>query len=266
MSSGIDGSHTLGTAGDPGRRVTMQPFPGETPEYRKARDALLEREIELRRQMEAVAEARRALPPGGTVPEDYVFDRLDDSGAPTQVRLSELFEPGRDSLAIYNFMFPRHGGDERPGPREGETAKLPLAEGPCPSCTAFIDQLDAAEPHVAAYANLVVVAKASIDRVARFGRERGWRNIRLLSSSHNSFAREYGGEVDGQQMPIMNVFRREGDFIRHFWASEMLYAPPDPNQDPRHVGTIEPSWNLFDLMPEGRGTDWTEHFDYNCCH
>src|SRR5258706_14177337 len=100
-------------------------------------------------------------------------------------------------------MFPRHSGDDRPGPQLGESAKLALAEGPCPSCTALIDQLDGAEPHVAAHAGLVVVAKAPIDRVARFGRERGWRNIRLLSSRDNSFARDYNDEVDGQQQPIL---------------------------------------------------------------
>jgi predicted dithiol-disulfide oxidoreductase (DUF899 family) len=241
----------------------MQPFPGESPEYRNARDALLEREIDLRRQMEAVAEARRALPPGGEVPEDYVFEELDDRGEVTQVKLSELFRPGKGALAIYNYMFPRHAGDDRPGPRAGDTAKLPLIEGPCPSCTALIDQLDGAEPHVSAHANLVVVAKAPIERLATFGRERGWRNIRLLSSRANSYARDYNGEVDGQQMPMMNVFTRDGDVIRHFWGSEMLYAPTDPGQDPRHLGTIEPAWTLFDLMPQGRGTDWNEQLDYD---
>ena len=49
-------------------------FPGESAEYRAARNRLLEREVELRRQMEAVAAARRELPPGGPVPEDYVFE------------------------------------------------------------------------------------------------------------------------------------------------------------------------------------------------
>jgi predicted dithiol-disulfide oxidoreductase (DUF899 family) len=243
----------------------MPAFPGETPEHRKARNELLEREIALRRETEAVAQARRALPPGGKTPEDYVFEGLDEGGAVTEVKLSELIQPGTDAVAIYNYMFPRHSGDERPGPHDGESAELPLAEGPCPSCTALIDQLDAAEPHVAAYANVVIVAKAPIERVATFGRERGWRNIRLLSSAGNSYARDYAGEIDGQQMPMMNVFAREGGAIRHFWASEMLYAPADPNQDPRHLGTIEPAWNLFDLMPAGRGADWEEQLDYACC-
>ena len=43
-------------------------FPGESAEYRAARDRLLEQEIELRRAMEAVAAARRELPPGGRRP------------------------------------------------------------------------------------------------------------------------------------------------------------------------------------------------------
>jgi predicted dithiol-disulfide oxidoreductase (DUF899 family) len=242
----------------------MHAFPGETPEYRRARDQLLLREIELRRLTESVAESRRALPPGGVVAQDYVFDELDDGGAVKEVKLSELFGVGKDSLAVYSFMFPRHSGDDRPGPQHGESAKLPIEESPCPSCTALIDQLDAAEPHVAAHAGLVVVAKTSIDRLATFGRERGWRNIRLLSSSGNTFARDYHGEVDGQQMPMMNVFRRDGDLIRHFWGSELLYAATDPNQDPRHLGTVEPAWNLFDLMPNGRGVDWDEQLDYDC--
>ena len=46
-------------------------FPNESPKYRAARNALLEREVALRRQMEAVAVELRALPPGGDVPEDY---------------------------------------------------------------------------------------------------------------------------------------------------------------------------------------------------
>src|SRR5215212_10063538 len=96
-------------------------FPGESVEYRAARDRLLEQEIELRRAMEAVAAARRELPPGGVVPEDYVFEGLGEDGRPSAVRLSQLFAPGRDSLAIYSFMFPRDPTDDRPGPTTGQT-------------------------------------------------------------------------------------------------------------------------------------------------
>jgi predicted dithiol-disulfide oxidoreductase (DUF899 family) len=238
-------------------------FPGESREYRAARDRLLQREIELRRQMEAVAEQRRKLPPGGVVPEDYVFQGAGPDGTPTDVRLSELFAPGRDSLVIYSFMFPRTYRGERPGPPEGKTALLPLEEGPCPSCVALLDQLEGAAVHAGLGLNLAVVAKAPIDRVLTFGEERGWRWLRLLSSAGNTYNRDYLAETEeGSQMPILNVFHRDGDVIRHFWGSELLFAPTDPGQDARHVGDLEPIWNLFDLTPEGR-PDRDELFSYD---
>src|SRR5881396_441234 len=106
-------------------------FPGESAEYRAARNQLLEQEIELRRAMEAVAVARRELPRGGVVPENYVFQGTTADGATADVRLSDLFAPGKDSLVIYSFMFPRDPSDQRPGPGARQTALLPLAEGPC---------------------------------------------------------------------------------------------------------------------------------------
>src|SRR5262245_58477094 len=80
-------------------------FPNETPEYRRARQALLEREVALRREMEAVAVQLRALPPGGEVPHDYSFDCIGADDAPSTVRLSELFRGG-DTLVVYHYMFP----------------------------------------------------------------------------------------------------------------------------------------------------------------
>jgi predicted dithiol-disulfide oxidoreductase (DUF899 family) len=239
-------------------------FPGESAEYRAARNRLLEQEIELRRAMEAVAAARRELPPGGVVPEDYVFQGADEGGTPTEVSLSELFAPDRDSLVIYSFMFPRDPGDERPGPKTGQTALLPLAEGPCPSCVALLDQLDGASEHATQHVNLAVVAKAPLPRILTFAEERGWRRLRLLSSDTNTYNRDYLGETaQGSQRPMLNVFHRDGETIRHFWGSELFYAPADPGQDPRHVGTLEPVWNLFDLTPEGRGPDWDEQLSYS---
>jgi predicted dithiol-disulfide oxidoreductase (DUF899 family) len=239
-------------------------FPGESAEYRAARDRLLEQEIELRRAMETVAAARRALPPGGAVPEDYVFQGAGADGAPIDVRLSELFAPARDSLIIYNFMFPRDPGDTRQGAEAGRTAQLPLLEAPCPSCAALLDQLDGAAEHATQRINFAVVAKSPLPRLVAFADERGWRRLRLLSSATNSYNRDYYGQTaEGAQRPMLNVFRRDGDTIRHFWGSELLYAPTDPEQDPRHVGTIEPLWNLFDLTREGRPMDWDEQLSYS---
>ena len=224
-------------------------YPGESAAYRAARERLLEQEIELRRATEAVAAARRALPPGGVVPHDYVL-----AGAEGPVRLSELFAPGRDSLGVYHFMFPRDPGDDRPG----------AADGPCPSCVALLDQLDGAVDHVSQSMNLAIVARAPIEPVLAFAAERGWRRLRLLSAAGTTFSRDYLAESDtGTSLPMFNVFHRDGGVIRHFWGSELLFAPCDPGQEPRHVGSLEPLWNLFDLTPEGR-PDWDEQLEYGC--
>ncbi len=129
---------------------------------------------------------------------------------------------------------------------------------------AFLDQLDGAALHVEQRANFVVIAKAPLDRLIAFARERGWRNLRLVSAAGNSFKRDYQAETpEGFQMPMLTVFHRQGNKeIRHFWSSEMLYAPPDSGQDPRHAGTLEPLWNIFDLTPEGRPSDWQEQLNY----
>jgi predicted dithiol-disulfide oxidoreductase (DUF899 family) len=243
--------------------MTGAKFPGESAEYRAARDRLLAQEIELRRNMEAVAAARRELPPGGEVPEDYAFQGEGQDGKPADVHLSELFEPGRDSLAIYSFMFPRDPEDDRPGPvREEETARLPLGEGPCPSCVALLDQLDGAVEHAGQRMNFAVVAKSPLPRILTWRNERGWRRLRLLSSAGNTYNADYLAETpEGAQRPMLNVFHRDGQTVRHFWGSELFYAPWDPGQDPRHVGTLEPVWNLFDLTREGR-PDWDEQLSY----
>lgn len=238
-------------------------YPGETPEYRAARDRLLEQEIELRRNMESVAAARRELPPGGVIPQDYVLQRAGADGTPTDVKLSELFAAGKDSLVTYSFMFPRDPGDERSRPEAGQTASLALDEAPCPSCTAFIDQLDGAAEHVTQNLNFAIVGKAPLPRLLAFANERGWRRLQLLSSADSSYNRDYLAETEeGAQRPMLNVFHRDGETIRHFWGSELLYAPVDSDQDPRHTGTIEPLWNLFDLTRQGRPADWEEQLIY----
>jgi predicted dithiol-disulfide oxidoreductase (DUF899 family) len=227
-------------------------FPGESEEYRRARDELLQAEIDLRRRTEAVAAKRRTLPLGGTVPEDYCFEEVDSGG---EVRFSELFQAGKDTLVVYNFMFPRSPGDTRPGPA-GETGELALAETPCASCTSILDSLDGAAAHLDQRLNLVVVAKSDPKRIRTFARERGWRNLRLLSSQNNTYNRDYQAEnAEGNQLPVLNVFVRDGEELRHAWATELMFAPRDEGEDPRHVDSIWPIWNVLDMTPDGRGEE-----------
>ncbi len=228
-------------------------FPGESEEYRRERDRLLEAEAGLRRTIEQVAAQRRALPRGGAVPEDYRFEEASDGG---EVRFSELFEAGRDTLVIYSFMFPRYSGDTRPGPKEGETARLALRETPCPSCTSILDSLDGAAHHLSRRLTLAVVAKSDPERIRNFAHERGWGHLRLLSSRGNYFNRDYLAETaQGEQMPMLNVFVRDDDRFRHTWGSELMYAPRDEGLEARHVDFIWPIWNVLDVTPEGRGEE-----------
>lgn len=219
-------------------------FPGETAGYREARERLLVKEIELRRATEAVAAARRDLPPGGIVPEDYEFEGQGPDGTLTSVRLTELFAPGKDTLALYSFMY---------GPE---------MELPCPGCTHLLDQLDGSARHVDQRVSFAVVAKSPLPRILAFADERGWRFLRLLSSSRNTYNRDYHGETADGQMSMLNVFRREDGAIRHTWGSELVYRSPDPDQDPRHLDSIDPVWNLLDFTPDGRGADWQPQLQY----
>ena len=241
-------------------------FPNESEVYRAARNQLMQREIELRRKMEAVAAELRALPPGGEVPEDYVFERMGKDGSLEHVNLSSLFEK-TDTLLVYHFMFPRHSGDPRRGPSQGAFAQVPLAQGPCPSCVALIDTWEGAMPHFDGLGgNLVIVAKAPAEHLAAYGQEKGWKNTRLLSATNNTFRKDYGADgTDGEPVPIMTVFKRDSDgTIRLHWASELVAEPCDPGQDMRHLGTVEPLWTLFDFTPDGRPSK-AEQLDYACC-
>ncbi|HEY1632253.1 MAG TPA: DUF899 family protein [Rhizomicrobium sp.] len=226
-------------------------FPGESAEYRAARNTLLEDEMALRLQIEHIAAQRRALPPGGPLKEDYVFEGVGPDGGPTKIRLSELFAPGKDSLVLYSFMY---------GP---ERAK------PCPGCTHFLDSFDGVLRHAPQRTNVYVVAKSPLARILEWARHRGWTHLNFLSTAGNDYDKDYFGDSLGHtpemerqmeftpgkvsDMPIMNVFRRRDGDIRHFWASEMLYAAKDPGQDFRHNDLADPLWGLFDMTPEGRG-------------
>lgn len=223
-------------------------FPGESDAYREARDRLLAAERELRRKVEDIAALRRNLPAGGRVQEDYVFEEgapdLTDLDTVRQTRFSDLFAPGKDTLVLYSLMYPPGGAA-------------------CPMCTAFLDSLNGSARHVGDQVNLAVVAKAPIRTIREFAASRGWDALRFLSSNANSYNRDYFSEsADGDQWPLIHVFRRDGQGIHHTYASELFFAPGEEGMHPRHVDALWPLWNVLDLTPDGRGSDWWPKISY----
>ncbi len=218
-------------------------FPGEDDAYRAARNALLEAEFALEEQVSKVAEMRQALPAGGAVRQDYVFDTI-ENGTVLQVRLSELFSPGRKTLFLYSYMYD------------------PDAKAPCPACTSLVDGFCGIAPHILARIDFALVAKSPIKKFAKIADDRGWSGIRLLSSAGNSYNADYFAETtDGSQIPAANIFVRHDGEIRHFYNAEQLYVDR-PGRHPRHVDRIWPIWNILDLTPEGRG-DWFPQLKYD---
>jgi len=122
-------------------------FPNESDAYRKARNRLLNSEIELRAHIERVAEERRRLPKGGELKEDYVFEEKVD-GKARRVKLSELFKNDDDALFIYSYMY----SDDM--------------EAACPMCTSILDGLEGQVSHLEQNISTAVVAKIDIDTLA----------------------------------------------------------------------------------------------------
>jgi predicted dithiol-disulfide oxidoreductase (DUF899 family) len=218
-------------------------FPNESADYRRAREALLAEEIELRRHIERVAEQRRALPPGGEVKKNYAFE-----GEEGPLSFAGLFGD-KETLVVYNYMY---------GPQR---------ERPCPMCTSLLSAWDGEVPDILQRVALAVVARSPIERLKAFKRERGWHHLPLYSDLSGEFSRDYYALTkDGGDDAAFNVFtrRREGNgiTIRHFWGGEMNGASADPGQDPRGAPDLMPLWTILDVTPEGRGTDWYPKLNY----
>lgn len=230
----------LKDAGDLAAQAS-KPYPNDSEAYRQARTALLAEEIELRRHTERVAAMRRALPPGGGVPEDYEF--TDEAGR--TVRLSEMFGD-KSTLVTYTWMY---------GPKR---------QRPCPMCTAFLGSLDGEARDIMQRVPLAVIGASPIERQIAFKRERGWQGLKLYSTNGNNFTRDYRGEgPDGADQGAFNVFTKDAEgAIRHFWGDEMDQGTADPGQDARGAPEPMPMWTIFDMTPEGRAPDWYPKLEY----
>jgi len=212
-------------------------IPGESEEYRKARTALLAEEIELRRHIERVAAMRRRLPPGAPMTKEYRFEGVDGP-----VGLADLFGD-KDTLVVNSFMY---------GPQR---------QRPCPMCTATLGAWDGTARDVEQRISFVMTARSPLSRILDFGRERGWRNLRLFSDPSGQYTRDFV-HPDDVDIAAYNVFTRRDGTIRHFWKEEMGPETADPGQDPRGAPDFMPMWLIFDTTPEGRHPTWYPSLEY----
>ena len=211
--------------------AASKPYPGDSADYRRARTALLAEEIELRRHIERVAEQRRAMPLGGEARGCTFRDQNDAT-----LQFADLFGD-KDTLVSYTWMF----GPKRPKP--------------CPMCTAFLDSFDLPSLSITQRVGFVVFGRSPVARQLAAARERGWKHLQFLQCS-DDFARDYRAlGPDDEEMPALDVWVRRDGRVHHFWAGE-LGGTQDPGQDPRGAPDPTPLWNILDLTPAGRGTDW----------
>lgn len=203
----------------------------ESDEYRRARDALLAEEIELRRHIERVAEQRRQLPAGAEVSRAY---RFESGHGP--VSLAEMFG-NKKTLVVYSFMYG------------------PARDRPCPMCTTLMAAWEGEARQIEQRVAFAMVARSPIERLTALWRERGWKHLKLYADTSGEYTRDYVSAEDAD-MPGFVVFTRKDGTVRHFWSNEMGAQTADPGQDPRGAPDLMPLWNILDNTPEGRGTDW----------
>ncbi len=152
--------------------------PNESPEYRKAREALLREEIELRRHIERVAAAapRPAARRRGE-------GRLPVHGRGQQRAGRQSGGAGRpvrekDTLFVYNWMY---------GPKR---------ERPCPMCTALLSSMNGNADHIRQRVALAIVGLSPIERQIAFKVERGWKNLPMYADVNGQFSQDYHAIMD----------------------------------------------------------------------
>lgn len=217
---------------------------GASEGYVSARQALDQAQLALRDQLEEVARLRRELPAGPAM-ADYEFaEGPRDLEADEPVRrttLEDLFGE-HDTLVVYHMMF--HPDDDEA----------------CPMCSLWVDGLHGVSHHLGRRAAFAVIAKAPLPKLRRWARRRGWDGLRLLSSHETSFNVDMDVEgPKGGQWPAVSVFVREGDGVRHSFTQSAGLLDSDDRG--RGMDLLSPVWNVFDLLPDGRG-DWLPENDY----
>ncbi|MDX6429423.1 MAG: hypothetical protein QOE54_1789 [Streptosporangiaceae bacterium] len=187
-------------------------------EWQTARDALLVKEKEHTRALDALAAERRRMPMV-RLDKDYRFTAPDR----TPVGLADLFQ-GLRQLVIYHFML-------EPG-----------QDWLCGGCASFTDNL-ADQSHLnARNTTLILMARAPQEEIDPIRQRMGW-TVPWYSSHGSDFNDDLGlGGGFG-----LSVLLRDGEeFFRTYFTNG------------RGVDRLRLDFNLLDLTPYGRQEAWED--------
>jgi predicted dithiol-disulfide oxidoreductase (DUF899 family) len=150
-------------------------------EWLDARQRLLDREKEMTRMRDRLAEERRSLP-WVRVEKTYVFDAPD--GRKT---LADLFD-NRSQLIIHHFMF------------------HPEWNAGCKTCSFDADHAEGALVHLENHdVSYVHVSRAPLDKIEAYKKRMGW-TARWVSSFNSDFNYDYHVSFTPEDLAAGNVF------------------------------------------------------------
>jgi predicted dithiol-disulfide oxidoreductase (DUF899 family) len=235
-------------------------------EWQRACRDFLAKEKELTRLSDEVARQRRELP-WTKVDKEYVFDSPQGKKS-----LWDLFGE-RCQLATYHFML---GPDSTEG---------------CKGCSYVTDHMDGALEHLGGRdLSLVLVSRASLDRIGAFKRRMGW-HLPWVSSGGNDFNHDFAVSFTPEEVASGAKLYNFG--TRAPYSEEnpgMSFFYKDPSGAIFHTYSIYArgldallgTYVILDRAPKGRdeeglpmSMDWVRHHDKyqptvqiggSCCH
>jgi predicted dithiol-disulfide oxidoreductase (DUF899 family) len=191
-------------------------------EWLAARTELLEKEKEVTRARDLIAEERRKLPMV-KVEKDYTFEGPDGT-----VSFLDLFE-GRRQLIVRHYMF-------APGDKVG-----------CPGCSMQADSVGELAHIWARDTTFVMVSRAPLADFTPFKERMGWK-IPWYSSFGTDFNYDYEVTSEDGESPGVSAFIRDGEDIYHTYS---IYD--------RGGEIFKNFYNYLDITVLGRQEDQLEH-------
>jgi predicted dithiol-disulfide oxidoreductase (DUF899 family) len=227
---------------------------GTREEWLAARIELLDREKELTRRSDELAQQRQQLP-WVPVDEEYSFET--DEGTKG---LADLFD-GRSQLLVYHFMF-------------GPTVDG-WPEAGCPGCSFTADSLDGAVVRLEHRdVTFVATSRAPLENLTAYKHRMGW-SFPWVSSEGSDFNLDFAvfteegrrtgrgfnfgtskhADIDLRRDELhgLSAFALEGGVVYH------TYSTYDRGTD-----VLSATWQLLDRTPKGRGDDpegWPRRHD-----